>query len=149
MCLMLRRPGIWYLWGRLVQSQLLHHSQVLHNLHPHLLLFHPRDDHALLLHLHYQHGQKHKCHVSRGFPHSPAEEGGERCHKGRFRWDTLNMTKTLLKRRYVTTVMSPHYGLWPGVCSPSSFFGTRHISTKGWSRGWGLSLMSNNLFWLQ
>lgn len=53
------RSRLWNLWSGLVQSQLLHYLQVLHHIHPDLLLFHPGDDHALLLHLHYQHSENH------------------------------------------------------------------------------------------
>lgn len=83
LCLMFFRSRLWHLWGGLVQSQLLHHLQVLHHLHPHLLLFHPCDDHALLLRLHYQHSEKHERHVGWWLPHCPSKEGGEGCHKGR------------------------------------------------------------------
>ena len=83
LCLMFFRSRLWHLWGGLVQSQLLHHPQVLHHLYPHLLLFHPCDDHALCLRLHHQHSEKHQRHVSWWLPHHPSEEGGERCHEGR------------------------------------------------------------------
>lgn len=76
------RSRLWHVWGGLVQSQLLHHSQVLHHLHPHLLLFHPCDDHALRIRLHHKNGEKHQCHVSRRLSHRTPEEGGERRHQG-------------------------------------------------------------------
>lgn len=76
------RSRLWHLWGGLVQSQLLYHSQVLHHLHPHLLLFHPCDDNALLLRLHHKNGEKHQCHVSRRLSNCTPEESGERRHQG-------------------------------------------------------------------
>ena len=78
------RSRLRHLWGGLVQSKLLHHPQILHHLHPHLLLFHPCDDHALLLRLHYQHSEKHQCNVGWWFTYHPPEEGGERCDTGRW-----------------------------------------------------------------
>ncbi|XP_047459349.1 uncharacterized protein LOC125018934 isoform X2 [Mugil cephalus] len=77
----LHRSRVWHVRGGLVQSQLLHHSQILHRLHSHLLLFHPGDDHALLLRLHYQHGEKHQRHVGRRLSHDTPKEGGERRHE--------------------------------------------------------------------
>lgn len=91
------RSRLRHLWGGLVQSQLLHHPQVLHHLHPHLLLFHPRDDHALLLRLHYQNGEKHKRHVRGRLPHRPPKEGGERCHTGGFQFLKFLSGKTTLQ----------------------------------------------------
>lgn len=78
------RSGLWYMWGGLGQSQLFHHSQVLHHLHPHLLLFHPCHDHAFFLHFHNQNCEKCKCYVGWWLPHRPPKEGGERCYKGGF-----------------------------------------------------------------
>lgn len=80
------RSRLRHVWGGLVQSQLLHHSQVLHYLHPHLLLFHPRDDHALLLRLHHKNGEEHQRHVSWRLSHPTPEEGGERRHQGGFQF---------------------------------------------------------------
>lgn len=80
------RSRLRHVWGGLVQSQLLHHSQVLHHLHPHLLLFHPRDDHALLLRLHHKNGEEHQRHVSWRLSHPTPEEGGERRHQGGFQF---------------------------------------------------------------
>lgn len=80
------RSRLRHVWGGLVQSQLLHHSQVLHHLHPHLLLFHSRDDHALLLRLHHKNGEEHQRHVSWRLSHPTPEEGGERRHQGGFQF---------------------------------------------------------------
>lgn len=82
----LLRSGLRHLWGGLVQSQLLNHSQVLHRLHPHLLLFYPRDDHALLIRLHHKNGEKHQCHVSRRLSHRTSAESRERRDQGGFQF---------------------------------------------------------------
>lgn len=83
------RSRLRHLRGGLVQSQLLNHSQVLHHLHPHLLLFHPCDDHALLIRLHHKNGEKHQCHVSGRLSHRAPAESRERRHQGGFQFYTL------------------------------------------------------------
>ncbi len=74
------RSWIRHVWDRLGQSQLLHHPQVLHHLHPHLLLLHPRADHAVLIRLHHQHGEERKRHVSRERPDRQTAQDRERRH---------------------------------------------------------------------
>lgn len=77
------RPWLWNMWAGLVQSQLLHHLQILHHFYPHLMLRHPCADHALLLRVHHKHGEGQECHVSWWLPLWKAKESGERCDQGR------------------------------------------------------------------
>lgn len=95
------RSRLRHVWGGLVQSQLLHHSQVLHHLHTHLLLFHARDDHALLLRLHHQDGEEHKRHVSGRLSHRAPEEGGERRHQGGFKSEIIILIHPAILRSLV------------------------------------------------
>lgn len=78
------RSWVWNLWDRLGQSKLLECLQVLHHLHPNLLLPHPRAHHALLLRVHHQHSEERQRSVSRGRPDRPPEEAWERRHYSEF-----------------------------------------------------------------